>query len=83
MILRGKTAEELAKLDEEIDNSLASFEEWQRARPPRESVSRKKFAEAVRKIPDEKLELIARYIDRIAGTGLAAGKEIGAKNADC
>lgn len=68
MILSGKTAEELAKLDEEINNSLASFEEWQKTRPPRESVSQEKFVDAVKKIPDEKLELIARYIDRIAGT---------------
>lgn len=67
MILRGKTAEEFAKLDEEIDNSLASFAEWQKTRPPRENVSREEFAEAVKKIPDEKLELIARYIDRIVG----------------
>lgn len=70
MILSGKTAEELAKLDEEIDNSLASFEEWQKTRSPRESVSQEEFAEAVKKIPDEKLELIARYIDRITGAAL-------------
>ncbi len=67
MILNGKTAEELAKLDEEIDNSLESFAEWQKTRPLRENVSGEEFAEAVKKIPDEKLELIARYIDRIAG----------------
>lgn len=70
MILSGKTAEELAKLDEEIDNSLASFEEWQKTRPTRERVSQEEFAEAVKKIPDEKLELIARYIDRITGAAL-------------
>ncbi len=66
MILNEETAD-IATIDAEINKSLESFKKWKEARPPRQSVSREEFAATVKSLPMEKLELVARYIDRMVG----------------